>query len=150
MDLHAGFEVGVVLGGEEQREIGGAQFTLTPGDVWLCAMWEPHSWRVTIPHTREVQLIFLPEFLGEEMLGGLAWLSLFSAPPLHRPHALGSDMRAAACSVGEEMWRELREQRAGWPAATRLGLLRCSWLSQPRLAAAWLRASARVAATATS
>ena len=123
-DLHVGFEAGVVLAGGEEREIGGVRFTLSPGGVWLCGMWEPHSWRVTVPQTRELQLVFLPEFLGEEMLGGLSWLSLFSA--LSGPAASGprGGDRKATRAIGEELWRELREPRAGWPASVRLGLVR--------------------------
>jgi len=124
VDLHTGFEVGVVLTGEQERRVADQVVSLRPGDVWLCAMWEPHGWSVTAPDTRELILIFLPEFLGEEMLGGVPWTSVFSAPPGARPRATTAATRESVLSIGRELWREIEERQQAWLSAVRLNLVR--------------------------
>jgi len=124
LDLHAGFEVGLVLSGEQERLVATETVVLRPGDVWLCAMWEPHGWAVTAPETREIILIFLPEFLGEQELNGIPWTSLFCARPRDRPRAAGAATREAVRAIGGELWREIEERDPGWLSAVRLGLVR--------------------------
>jgi AraC-like DNA-binding protein len=124
VDLHAGFEVGILLTGEQERRIADQAVSLRPGDVWLCAMWEPHGWTVTAPDTREIILIFLPEFLGEEMLGGVPWTTVFSAPPGERPRATTATVRESVLVIGQELWREIEERQQAWLSAVRLGLER--------------------------
>jgi len=95
-----------------------------PGDVWITATWEPHGWRTTARNTSDIVVIFLPEFLGEDMLGDLPWLSLFAVSPADRPHVTHAKMRQALLALGEEMQREATERRPGWESAVHLDLLR--------------------------
>ncbi len=92
--------------------------------MWLCGAWEPHGWRASTAGTRELVLQFLPDFIGEEMFDGVSWLSLFSAPPEHRPRVRTKQMREEALAIADELRREMRERRRGWLAAVRLDILR--------------------------
>lgn len=124
IDLHEGVEVGLLLRGEQERRYEDGIISLGPGDVWLQPMWEPHGWRTLIPDTESVLLVFLPEFLGEEMLGQVSWLSPFAVPPRQRPRVADPATRAITVAVGKELAQEIRAKRRGWVTAVRLGLLR--------------------------
>ena len=124
IDVHEGLEVGVVLSGAQERHFDDLVFSVMPGDVWMCATWETHGWRTTEPGTRDVVLIFRPEFLGDETLCHLPWLSLFAVPPSQRPRTTTEEMRAAVLALGYELLKEFEGRRPGWEAAMRLDLLR--------------------------
>jgi AraC-like DNA-binding protein len=95
-----------------------------PGDVWLCAMWEPHGRRVTSEHSANVVLLFTPDFLGDEMVGDKFWLSLFAVPPRRRPWVKTEAVRAEVLEIGRRMRREIEEKPRFWTSALRLHLLR--------------------------
>jgi AraC-like DNA-binding protein len=124
VDVHEGMEVGVVLEGEQERTHEGLVRLLRPGDAWLSAGWEQHGWRTTVPETRDVVLLFLPEFLGVEQVGELSWLAIFALPPEGRPTVQTEKTRAWVLQLGSEMVRELEEERPGWQGAVRLDVLR--------------------------
>ena len=123
-DMHQAFETGVLLTGEEDRHFEDTVIRMTPGDMWLCAAWEPHGWRATGPGTSELVLQFLPEFLGEEMFDGMSWLTVFAVPPDQRPHVSTPAMREQALSIAQELRREMQQHRRGWLATARLSILR--------------------------
>lgn len=135
--VHEGIEFGILLSGRQERRFEGLAYTIGPGDVWMAATWEPHGWRPTAPNTSDVVIMFLPEFLGEETLGGLSWLSLFAVSPADRPHVTQAKTRRALLALGEEMRREATERRPGWESAVRLDLLRALL----RLAQGWKQPS---------
>jgi len=122
--VHSGLEVGLVLAGEEQILFSDAVFTCKAGDVWLCGIWEPHGWRVDTPSTRNVVLIFPPEFIGEEMVGHVPWLTLFTLPPDDRPRVRSVKLRRQVLEIGEIMRREIEGRAAFWERVVRLELLR--------------------------
>lgn len=124
IDVHEGVEVGVVLSGAQERHFDGLVFRVAPGDVWMCTPWETHGWRTTEPGTRDIVVIFRPEFLGDETLCHLPWLSLFAVPPSQRPRVTTPEVRAAVLGLGRELLKEFEQQRRGWEAAMRLALLR--------------------------
>jgi len=124
VDMHEGIEVGVVLEGEHERAYEGSLEVFRPGDVWLAAGWEQHGWRITVPRTRDVVLLFLPEFVGVEQVGELSWLTLFALPAQSRPRVETEKVRARTLEVGRDLARELEEDRPGWQSVVRLGLLR--------------------------
>jgi AraC-like DNA-binding protein len=124
IDVHEGIEVGVLLTGGQTRHHEGLVIPLGPGDAWLCGTWEPHGWQTTTPNSRDVVLIFLPEYLGEERLGDLPWLSLFAVPPSERPRVRTQGTREKVLALGREMLEELRAQRPEWQSVMRLDLLR--------------------------
>jgi AraC-like DNA-binding protein len=128
IDLHDGIEVGIMLRGKQERHYPDVVVELTAGDVWLQPMWEPHGWRAVVPDTENIVLIFLPPFLGEEMLGGISWLSLFAAPPQLRPWVRDHKLRTQALAVGREMAEEISTQPRGWLTAVRIGLIRLLFL----------------------
>jgi len=123
MDFHEGIEVGIVLRGDQQRHYENWTMDITRGDVWLCAMWEPHGWRVVSPNTKNVVLIFRPEFLGEQRLGDASWLSLFAMPPRERPRVSDARLRKTVLGIGAELAEEIAGKRDGWLTAVRLSLL---------------------------
>ncbi|MBN1458522.1 MAG: helix-turn-helix transcriptional regulator [Armatimonadetes bacterium] len=124
VDVHEGIEVGIVLEGGHERTCEEAIWQYAPGDVWLSAGWEQHGWRTTMPRTRDVVLLFLPEFLGVEYVGQVSWLTLFAVPPQNRPRVETQEMRAWMLAVGWQLARELEQERPGWQNAVRLDLLR--------------------------
>lgn len=124
IDVHAGIEIGVVLTGRLERHSPDHVLLGIPGDVWLCGMWEPHGWRDVLAHTERVVVVFLPEFLEEEMLGDLAWLSIFACPPRHRPWVSAPQMRQKALAIGQRLRQEIEAKQAGWRTSVRLDLLR--------------------------
>jgi hypothetical protein len=109
MHVHEGMELGMVLSGKEQQQFGSTAFDRLPGDVWLCPMWEPHAWRVGVPQTKKVVLIFLPEFLGDDAVGNVPYLTLFRLPPGRRPRTTSRGARARMLSIGREMSREIEK-----------------------------------------
>jgi AraC-like DNA-binding protein len=124
LDIHEGLEVGVLLEGAKSHYYNDVAFQIRPGDVWLSPRWEPHGWRFTVQRSRDLVLMFLPEFLGEERLGDLPWLALFAVPPSQRPRVRGPQVREKVLRLGHEMLAELQEQQPGWDCALRLDLLR--------------------------
>ncbi len=120
LHVHAGLEIGVILAGGQEISFDEMVLSTRPGDVWLCAMWEPHGWRITEPRTENAVLVFLPDFLGEEMLDGVPWLSLFAVPPAQRPRASTPQMRQEALAIGRHLWREVHERGPAWETALRL------------------------------
>ena len=95
IDFHEALEFGIVLRVTVERQWGAYRVQLAPGDVWLCGMWEPHGSRYPTTGSEYVLLVFLPEsLLGLEGDAKVAWQSLFSTTPEHRPGILPSALRA--------------------------------------------------------
>jgi len=124
VSIHAGVEVGIVLVGREDIQLDDCMIEGNPGDVWLCAMSEPHRYRVVEPGTVNLVLVFLPTFLGEEVLGDKPWLTLFAVPPRRRPRVSNDRLRAGVLSIARELQREVEQKAEGWQCAVRLDLLR--------------------------
>jgi AraC-like DNA-binding protein len=122
MDVHQGMEIGMVLRGKVERHFEDFMFTAGPGDVHLCAAWEPHGWRVVLPGTSQVVVIFLPQVLAEEAFREVPWLSFFMAPPRQRPRTTGAVMRRSLLAIGERIHREARRTPHHWLIALRLCL----------------------------
>jgi AraC-like DNA-binding protein len=122
--IHRGVEVGVILAGIEEVHYGTTVLTCSPGDVWLCSVYEPHGARLVTPPRHSVVLIFLPEFIGRESVGGLPWPTLFAVPPEERPSAYCADMRRRTLEIGRVLCREIEQQRPQWESVVRLELLR--------------------------
>jgi len=124
MDVHRGLELGVLLRGEQERVFQDFSTTARAGDVWLSAMWEPHAWRAKVPGTQAVVCTFLPEFIGEESLLGVSWLTPFAAAPARRPKVRTPQMRRHMLDIGKELHREVVSRSPGWQSALRIGVLR--------------------------
>jgi AraC-like DNA-binding protein len=124
MDIHQSFEIGVVLSGEIERHHEDLVMRLIAGGVWVNAAWEPHGWRILRPGTSELVLQFLPNFLGDESLGGRSWLAPFAASPAERPQLTGEESRKEALTIAGDIDRELTQRRRAWVVAARLLVLR--------------------------
>ncbi|MFB3881049.1 MAG: helix-turn-helix domain-containing protein [Armatimonadota bacterium] len=124
MDIHQGLEVNLVLEGRFERYFEDMVMVANPGDVSLVAPWEPHAWRIISPGTTAVAIIFLAEVIGDDDMGDVPWLSVFTAPPSERPRTDTPEKRAAFMAIGSEMLTEAKAQRPGWLVAVRLSLLR--------------------------
>ena len=123
-DMHQGFEVGVLLSGQQRRTFQEAVFTADSGDAWLIPPWEPHGWETTLPNTHELVVHFVPGFLGDEQFAGISWLALFSVPPDKRPRVTDEVMRGRVLEIAGEWARDLEHKPIAWLDAMRLNLLR--------------------------
>jgi len=124
MELHAGLEMGVVLEGRLLLQMEEVEMSLGPGEVWLCAMWEPHVTAVPPPSCTTLGIVFLPEFLGDEHFDGLPWLSLFAASPRERPRVASAQMQKTMLGIAEGIVREIRDKPPAWMSLVRLDILR--------------------------
>jgi len=121
--VHPGAEIGLVVAGEERIHFGSQVIRCRQGDAWLCAPWEPHGWEVPASGVRNLVLIFLPEFLGEEMVGTIPWLALFAVPPTIRPRLRTPETRRRVLTIASQMDDESANQHRGWQDVVRLQLL---------------------------
>jgi len=86
-DMHYGLELGVVLAGRMRRIYRDGDRDVSPGDAWLCGMWEPHGFEAPTRCCCAVFVIW-PPFLGRLRLAegaGRDWLQPFRTPALSRP-----------------------------------------------------------------
>ena len=117
-EVHPEMEMGVILSGRSHHSYLDYELSLGPGEVWLGERWEPHGVRMEAPTSRVV-LVFVPEFLGEAVIGDLPWLHFFSAPPELRPQVKDDLTRARVLSLGQAMRAEVSEKQLGWESALR-------------------------------
>jgi AraC-like DNA-binding protein len=123
-DAHEAFELGMVLKGGEIRIFpDGTEFRVLPGEVWLHPTWELHGHAILEDRTDVVVLLFLPDFLGEQLLGDVPWISLFSLPPRQRPRVTDDRMRARVLDIGRRLWNECYDRQPGWQTVTQLELV---------------------------
>jgi AraC-like DNA-binding protein len=123
IDIHDGAEVGVMLRGTAERHFQDFVLPGIPGDVWLCAMWEPHGRRVVSANSENVVLQFAPELLGEEVIAGKFWFALFAVQPRERPWVSTPEVRERVLAIGQELKSEIQEKRRAWGAAVRMHLV---------------------------
>jgi len=123
-DMHQDFEIGVQLRGSRVSYYEDFQVTTDAGDVWLHPGWEPHGWRVTVLGARDLTVLFLPDFLGDEEFDGRPWFSLFALPPRQRPLVNDDATRRQVLAIADELSGEFTHRSPGWIPAARLGTLR--------------------------
>jgi AraC-like DNA-binding protein len=121
--VHRGMDVGVLLRGKYELQYGDYWFVPERGDVWLGAMWEPHSWRVLEPNSVSVQVCFLPEVLDEPGDTNLDLLRVFAVPASQRPRVTSEQMRAKVVALAERMRAEVEPKEPGWRIVVRACLL---------------------------
>jgi len=124
VDVHEGFEVGVLLSGAQERHYQDFVHPIQPGDVWLSSTWEPHAWRAVGPNTQDVVCIFLAGHLADERFGEMSWLDLFAAHPSDRPRVTDEDTRSRILALGQDLLAELVNKEPRWESAVRFDLLR--------------------------
>jgi AraC-like DNA-binding protein len=122
--IHYAMEVGVLLSGEQERFTEEFAFRALPGDVWLIPVLEPHGWEAARAQSEIVVIHFLPELLGNEMIGDLHWLAAFAAPAPQRPCVRTEAMREQVIAIGRELWTEIRDRPYAWTTVLRADLLR--------------------------
>jgi len=123
-DVHNTFEIGVLLAGQEERHFERTVRRYGPGDAWWTAAWEPHGWRTTISPATELIIHFIPELLGDSVIGGVSWLSFFALPPESRPKARSSSTRRQILAIANELADEFAAERVAWIDMVRCGILR--------------------------
>ncbi len=124
VDVHACAETGIVLSGAQERLFLDGSLPVKEGDVWLGGLWEPHGFRATETGTCSVVIVFLPEFLGEEVLADVPWLSLFAAAPSRRPRVTDEVTRAQVLHLARQIATEAERADPDWEYAVRLDLCR--------------------------
>jgi len=123
-DVHRTFEIGVLLAGQEERHFERTVRLFGPGDAWWTPAWEPHGWRTTSPPTSELVVHFIPELLGDSLIGGVSWLSFFAVPPESRATTVNPSTRDQVLAIGHELADEFAAQRLAWIDMVKCGLLR--------------------------
>ena len=123
-DVHHTFEVGILLAGQEERHFERTVRLYGVGDAWWTPAWEPHGWRTTVPPTSEIVIHFIPELLGDSLIGGVSWLSFFALPPESRPIIANSSTRRRVLAIGHELAEEFAAERLAWVDMVRCSLLR--------------------------
>lgn len=76
-DMHYELEIGVVLKGRVIRRYKDKQFVLSPGDIWMIGMWEPHGFELEEVPCEVMCIGVLPEALNHICLPGFNWISIF-------------------------------------------------------------------------
>lgn len=122
-DIHRSFEIGVQLKGSQERYTGGHFSHILPGDIWLNAMCEPHSLRITEPST-DIVVLFRPELLGEETVNGIYWPRFFAVSAEKRPMIQDAESRQRVLAIAQDMYREVKIELSGWRTALKLHILR--------------------------
>jgi len=124
VSVHDGLEVGVLISGAVEQRYGDYVFIGRPGDVWLVSMWEPHLWRTTAAGTEQVSIVFLPEFLGDEVASttGSGLLRPFASLPRERPMHPDPETREVVLALARELRDEAERKARGWETAVRLAL----------------------------
>jgi len=122
--MHRGLELGIVLENAEEFVIGGHRFVARAGDVWLCGMWEPHSWRLPKGETSQLVFTFLPESVDQTISPDHSWMDMFAAPPELRPRVTTREMRERVLDTAQSLLREVMQERPAWHVIVRLELLR--------------------------
>jgi len=129
-DVHREFEVCVLLAGSQRRMWQtsstpgqGLEHAMLPGSVELYSMWEAHACRVNTPGTKEFSVQFLADFLGDEKVGEISWLNLFTVPPTERPRVVDAETRHTVLTLANQMAREIEKKPQFWESAVRLELL---------------------------
>ncbi len=123
-DMHQAFELGVILTGSQERHYQGLVIPSFPGDAYLCTAWEPHGCRTTAAGTSLLVVFFVPEFLGDEVLNGMSWLTLFASPVRDRPRVTKPETRRQILQVAAEIADEAERRERGWMTALRIGVIR--------------------------
>jgi len=123
-DMHQDFEIGVQLRGARESYYENFHVMTEAGDVWLHPSWEPHGWRTTVRDARNLTVLFLPDFLGDEAFDGHPWFSLFALPPRERPRVNDEATRLQVLSIADELALEFIHRSPGWLPAARLGVLK--------------------------
>ena len=121
--VHRGFEFGVLLRGDVEILFDRTVVPCAPGDVWFSNVFEPHGLRVVKAPVNHVVWVFLPDFIGQEMLGELPWPTLFAVAPEDRPRIDSPELRARLLMLTRLLRREIEERPRGWEHAARFGLL---------------------------
>jgi AraC-like DNA-binding protein len=111
--MHEDLEIGICLAGETKRYFGGAGRVVTPGDIWLCGMWEPHAWR-NAPGFEGLHFYVPPQGVWEPLEREGRWVRMFTVPVEERPRATTAEMRATLLALGREMMQECQARRKGW------------------------------------
>jgi AraC-like DNA-binding protein len=121
--VHRGFEFGVLVAGEIEMHFDQTILQCRPGDVWFANVFEPHGPRLVKSPCHMVVLVFLPDFVGQEMLGELPWPTLFAVAPEQRPRTTSPELRSRVLGLAGMLRREIEERQQGWESAARFCLL---------------------------
>ncbi len=125
--IHRGFEVGVLLAGEVEMHFDQFVMLCRPGDVWLSNAYEPHGPRLARGPHRNIVLVFVPDFLGHEMLGELPWPTLFAVAPEQRPCTTSPELRRTVLAIVGLLTREEGNGDAAGRAPRASTFCRCCW-----------------------
>lgn len=146
-EVHDGFEITIILKGERRFQWQDHVRDCTVGEVALCPSWEPHGWRSTLPGTTFVSFHFLPDLFGNELLGGVSWLRLFSCTPSERPQTSPTG-KGYVLAIAKELIRHAPEKiekfrrgpdpvTSGPASSAVVAAQRSMYLGDPNLPATW-------------
>ena len=103
--MHYGLELGILLKGRLRRYYREGQINVTPGQFWLCGMWEPHGYQISKAPGEAVVMIIFPPVLARthlDQLHGIRWLAPFETSPLLRPQ-VPDHLQTTVAALGESI-----------------------------------------------
>lgn len=121
--MHQAMELGIVVEGALTVAMGEHERPLSPGDAWLCAMWEHHRWWGN-DGCRVLCMAFLPETVRESLPGEQPWLGMFAASAGDRPGIGVPEARTRLLAIAHDVIWEASHRSPSWEHALYLALLR--------------------------
>lgn len=120
-DIHEVFELGMVFKGRMRRFWGPVERDIEPGDIWLCAAFEPHGYQIIDGPCDLVFTVFNPRVLqsfGRLVRPSFDWFHPFripaderpTIPPEHRPRMIELGQRLGKLLLRSDTVSRLRAQ----------------------------------------
>lgn len=125
-DMHYAVELGIVLSGKSSRHYKNADIDLTPGNIWLCNMWEPHGFEITKTPCEIVYFMIFPPMLAKmhfEESNKTNWLKPFYVPPCSRPQITKNKTKKNILSIMKNAKNIITHSQATSPLWLRVRLL---------------------------
>lgn len=116
-DMHYEMEVGMVLEGAMIRKHKGYEVRLSPGEVWINGMWEPHGFELAELPTEVLVMVIDPQFLVSTKPADVDFFPVFKTAPQKRPQvaeqqkeemlALGKRIKNKCCGPSASAWAQI-------------------------------------------
>lgn len=121
---HPGFEVGIVMKGSEQVTFNDCTLSCQVGDLWFANAWETHQCLAHHPDDEHLIAVFRFDYLGEELVGEVPWVTLFTLDHVQMLAASDDKLRRKVLDIAHVMRDEDWHRAPRWELVVRFELLR--------------------------